>query len=385
MSDTSRPTEGQIPVTVLTGYLGSGKTTLLNRILTEDHGKRYAVIVNEFGEIGIDNDLIVETDEEIYEMNNGCICCTVRGDLVRVVENLTKRTGRFDAIIVETTGLADPVPVAQTFFMDDDVRAKTRLDAVVALVDAKHIGLRLKDSREAEDQIAFADVVLLNKTDLVTPEELARVEATVRAINPSAVIHRTERSAIRLDRVLGQGAFDLSRVLDQDPHFLEEAAQAHDDHVCGPDCDHDHHHHAHDHHGHDHHDHDHHDHHHHHHDHGHDHHGEVAPIHDVTVTSISLRGGELDQNRFFPWIQNLTQTEGPNILRLKGIIAFKGDPDRYVIQGVHMIIEGDHQRPWREDEPRESRLVFIGRELDAERLEAEFRSCAAKTREAAPA
>ncbi|WP_294644729.1 GTP-binding protein, partial [uncultured Aureimonas sp.] len=213
MSDTSRPTEGHIPVTVLTGYLGSGKTTLLNRILTEDHGKRYAVIVNEFGEIGIDNDLIVETDEEIYEMNNGCICCTVRGDLVRVVENLTKRTGRFDAIIVETTGLADPVPVAQTFFMDDDVRSKTRLDAVVALVDAKHIGLRLKDSREAEDQIAFADVVLLNKTDLVTPEELARVEATVRAINPSAVIHRTERSAIRLDRVLGQGAFDLSRVL----------------------------------------------------------------------------------------------------------------------------------------------------------------------------
>lgn len=386
MSDTSRPTEGQIPVTVLTGYLGSGKTTLLNRILTEDHGKRYAVIVNEFGEIGIDNDLIVETDEEIYEMNNGCICCTVRGDLVRVVENLTKRTGRFDAIIVETTGLADPVPVAQTFFMDDDVRSKTRLDAVVALVDAKHIGLRLKDSREAEDQIAFADVVLLNKTDLVSAEELARVEATVRAINPSAVIHRTERSAIRLDRVLGQGAFDLSRVLDQDPHFLEEAAHAHDDHVCGPDCDHDHHghdHHAHDHghHGHDHHGHDH-D---HGHDHGHHHHGEVAPIHDVTVTSVSLRGGELDQNRFFPWIQNLTQTEGPNILRLKGIIAFKGDPDRYVIQGVHMIIEGDHQRPWREGEARESRLVFIGRELDAKRLEEEFRSCTAKTREATPA
>ena len=158
-----------IPVTVLTGYLGAGKTTLLNRILSEPHGKRYAVIVNEFGEIGIDNDLIVESDEEIYEMNNGCVCCTVRGDLIRVVEGLMRRPGRFDAIIVETTGLADPVPVAQTFFMDEDVRAKTKLDAVVALVDALHLPARLKDSREAEDQIAFADVVVLNKTDLVSP------------------------------------------------------------------------------------------------------------------------------------------------------------------------------------------------------------------------
>ena len=211
----------QIPVTVLTGYLGSGKTTLLNRILSEDHGKRYAVIVNEFGEIGIDNDLIVEFDEEIYEMNNGCICCTVRGDLIRVVEGLMRRPGRFDAIIVETTGLADPVPVAQTFFMDDDVRSKTALDAVVALVDAKHLPLRLKDSREAEDQIAFADVVLLNKTDLVTSEELANVEATVRAINPHAVIHRTTRADIDLSRVLDRGAFDLSRALESDPHFLD--------------------------------------------------------------------------------------------------------------------------------------------------------------------
>ncbi len=165
---TSAAAAGErIPVTVLTGYLGAGKTTLLNRILTENHGKRYAVIVNEFGEIGIDNDLIVESDEEIYEMNNGCVCCTVRGDLIRVVEGLMKRQGRFDAIVVETTGLADPVPVAQTFFMDDEVREGTVLDAVVALVDAKHLPMRLKDSPEAEDQIAFADVVLLNKTDLV--------------------------------------------------------------------------------------------------------------------------------------------------------------------------------------------------------------------------
>ncbi|MEH6717965.1 MAG: GTP-binding protein [Aurantimonas endophytica] len=373
MSDTASQNLDQIPVTVLTGYLGSGKTTLLNRILSEDHGKRYAVIVNEFGEIGIDNDLIVESDEEIYEMNNGCVCCTVRGDLVRVVEGLTRRKGRFDAIIVETTGLADPVPVAQTFFMDEDVRAKTRLDAVVALVDAKHLPLRLKDSREAEDQIAFADVVLLNKTDLVTPAELAKIEATVRAINPYAVVHRTERAAIDLKRVLGQRAFDLKRVLDADPEFLEEAEKAHDDHVCGPDCDHDHGHdhhgHAHDHHGHDHHGHDH---------HGHDH--GPAAIHDVTVTSVSLRGGEVDPKKFFPWIQALTQEQGPNILRLKGIIAIADDPDRYVVQGVHMIVEGDHQRPWRADEKRESRLVFIGRELDAEALSAEFEACAARHR-----
>jgi G3E family GTPase len=279
----------------------------------------------------------------------------VRGDLVRVVEGLMRRPGRFDAIVVETTGLADPAPVAQTFFMDEDVRRKTRLDAVVALVDAKHLPLRLKDSREAEDQIAFADVVVLNKTDLVTPEELRDVEATVRAINPTARIHRTTRADIDLSEVLDRGAFDLKRVLDNDPHFLE--ADDHDhDHVCGPDCDHDHHHHDH-----------------------HHHHGEASPIHDVTVKSLSLRGGEMDPKRFFPWIEKVTQMDGPNILRLKGIIAFKDDPDRYVLQGVHMIMEGDHQRPWREDEKHERRLVFIGRDLDEERLRKSFEACQATT------
>src|SRR3954463_8247478 len=256
----SEPATQKIPVTVLTGYLGAGKTTLLNRILSESHGKKYAVVVNEFGEIGIDGELIVESDEDVFEMNNGCVCCTVRGDLIRVVEGLMKRPGRFDAILIETTGLADPAPVAQTFFMDEDVRARTKLDAVVALVDAKHLPLRLKDSREAEDQIAFADVVVLNKTDLVTPEELRDVEAAVRAINPTASIHRTTRSGVPLSEVLDRGAFDLSRVLENDPHFL-------DDH------DHDH----------DHHDHDH-DHDPHHNDHDHDphhpHNGESSPIHD---------------------------------------------------------------------------------------------------------
>ncbi|APH73831.1 CobW family GTP-binding protein [Aquibium oceanicum] len=338
----------QIPVTVLTGYLGSGKTTLLNRILSENHGRRYAVIVNEFGEIGIDNDLIVESDEEIYEMNNGCVCCTVRGDLIRVVEGLMRRPGRFDAIVVETTGLADPAPVAQTFFMDDDVRSKTKLDAVVALVDAKHLPLRLKDSREAEDQIAFADVVVVNKTDLVSEEELAAVEATIRAINPSAKIHRTQRAGLDLENVLDRGAFDLKRALDNDPHFLEHEDEDH---------------------GHEHHDHD--------HDHAHHHHAAPSPLHDVTVQSVSMRAGELDPKKFFPWIEKITQMEGPNILRLKGIIAFKDDAERYVVQGVHMIIEGDHQRPWKDGEARESRLVFIGRELDRERLERTFQACQA--------
>ncbi|HEY4192870.1 MAG TPA: GTP-binding protein [Mesorhizobium sp.] len=351
----------QIPVTVLTGYLGSGKTTLLNRILSENHGKRYAVIVNEFGEIGIDNELILNTDEELFEMNNGCVCCTVRGDLIRVVEGLMRRPGRFDAILVETTGLADPVPVAQTFFMDDDVRSKTRLDAVVALVDAKHLPLRLKDSKEAEDQIAFADVIVLNKTDLVTPEELRAVEATIRAINPAARIHRTTRAGLPLSDVLDRGAFDLSRALENDPHFLEAHDEHGHDHECGPDCDHDHHHHGHDHHGHD-----------HHHD-----HAQPSAIHDVTVQSVSLRGGEMDPQKFFPWIEKITQMEGPNILRLKGIIALKGDDERYVIQGVHMIIEGDHQRAWKDGEKHESRLVFIGRELDAERLKKSFDACQA--------
>ncbi|SIQ14298.1 GTPase, G3E family [Rhizobium sp. RU35A] len=372
MADTAP--QKPIPVTVLTGYLGAGKTTLLNRILSESHGKKYAVIVNEFGEIGIDNDLIVEADEEIYEMNNGCVCCTVRGDLIRVVEGLMRRPGRFDGIIVETTGLADPVPVAQTFFMDDDVRSKTELDAVVALVDAKHLPLRLKDSREAEDQIAFADVVVVNKTDLVTPQELATIEEIVRAINPTARIYKTTRSGVDLARVLDQGAFNLERALENDPHFLEHG---HEDHVCGPDCDHHHHDHDHHHHDHDHHHHDHDDHHDHGHDHDHHHHAAPSAIHDVTVKSISLRGGEMNPDRFFPWIQKVTQTDGPNILRLKGIIAFKGDEERYVVQGVHMIIEGDHQRPWKDGEKRESRLVFIGRDLDREKIEKSFLACQA--------
>src|SRR5229473_2177942 len=236
----------KVPVTVLTGYLGAGKTTLLNRILSEPHGQKYAVIVNEFGEIGIDNDLVVGADEEIFEMNNGCICCTVRGDLVRIIDGLMRRKGKFDAIIVETTGLADPAPVAQTFFMDDNVGRKAKLDAVVTVADARWLQDRLKDAPEAKNQIAFADVILLNKTDLVPADELGEVEARIRGINPYARLHKTERCRIPLPEVLGRNAFDLDRILDIEPEFLGGGDHDHDhghEHDHDHDHDHDHHHH----------------------------------------------------------------------------------------------------------------------------------------------
>jgi G3E family GTPase len=340
----------KIPVTVLTGYLGAGKTTLLNRILSEPHGKKFAVIVNEFGEIGIDNELVVNADEEVFEMNNGCICCTVRGDLVRIIDGLMRRKGKFDAIIVETTGLADPAPVAQTFFMDENVGAKTKLDAVVTVADAKWLKDRLKDAPEAKNQIAFADVILLNKTDLVTKGELEEIEARIRGINPYARLHRTERAKIDLAEVLGRNAFDLDRILDIEPEFLT----AEDDH------------------GHDHH---------HDHDHGHDHHhhhGGLKHYHDEEMQSISIKTDKpLNPDKFFPWVQDLVATEGKDILRCKGILSFKDDAERFVIQGVHMILDGDHQRKWRDDEKRDSRMVFIGRKLPEEKIRKGFESCAA--------
>jgi len=339
----------KIPVTVLTGYLGAGKTTLLNRILSEPHGKKYAVIVNEFGEIGIDNELVVNADEEVFEMNNGCICCTVRGDLVRIIDGLMRRKGKFDAIIVETTGLADPAPVAQTFFMDEQVGAKTKLDAVVTVADAKWLSERLKDAPEAKNQIAFADVILLNKTDLVSPAELAEVEARIRAINPYARLHRTERAKVDIAEVLGRNAFDLDRILDIEPAFLEAEEHGHE------------------------HDHD------HHHGHNHDHHhGSLKHYHDEDMQSVSIKTDKpLNPDKFFPWVQDLVATEGKDILRCKGILSFKDDPERFVFQGVHMILDGDHQRAWKEGETRESRAVFIGRNLPEERIRAGFESCIA--------
>src|SRR3954465_7777428 len=232
----------KVPVTVLPGYLGAGKTTLLNRILSEPHGQKYAVIVNEFGEIGIDNDLVVGADEEVFEMNNGCICCTVRGDLVRIIDGLMRRKGKFDAIIVETTGLADPAPVAQTFFMDEAVGSRTKLDAVVTVADAKWLKDRLKDAPEAKNQIAFADVILLNKTDLVSEPELLEIEARIRGINPYAKLHRTQRSQIALDQVLDRKAFDLDRILDIEPDFLHGQHDHDHGHDHHQDHDHAHHH-----------------------------------------------------------------------------------------------------------------------------------------------
>jgi G3E family GTPase len=340
----------KVPVTVLTGYLGAGKTTLLNRILSENHGKKYAVIVNEFGEIGIDNDLIIGADEEVFEMNNGCICCTVRGDLVRILGGLMKRRGKFDAIIVETTGLADPAPVAQTFFVDEDVQNNARLDAVVTVADAKWLSDRLKDAPEAKNQIAFADVIVLNKTDLVTKAELAEVEARIRAINPYARLHHTERCQVALADVLDRGAFDLDRILEIEPEFLD-TGDAHDhehcdDHAhCG-------------------------------HDHSHDH--GLKHYHDEHMQSLALSSEQpVDATKFMPWLQQLIAAEGGKILRSKGILAFTGDDDRYVFQGVHMMLEGDHQRAWKDGEKRLSRVVFIGRDLPEQTIRDGFAKCIA--------
>ena len=343
------------PVTVLTGYLGAGKTTLLNRILTEDHGKKYAVIVNEFGEVGIDNELIVGADEEVFEMNNGCVCCTVRGDLIRVLSGLMKRKGGFDAIIVETTGLADPGPVAQTFFVDDDVRAKTQLDSVTTVVDAMHLPLRLADSKEAVEQIAFADQIVLNKTDLVTEHQLRDVEARIRRLNPLAPIHRAQRSNVPLDLILGRGGFDLARIEEIQPQFLNPA-HGEAGHVHDEDCDHDHDHHDHDHAGHDHHD-----------------HAAEAGIRGVSLTLDKPLNG----NRVTAWLNDVLQAQGPDILRAKGILDVAGEDRRLVFQAVHMILEGDFQRDWKDGEARSSRMVFIGRNLDEAALRSGFEACAA--------
>ena len=315
----------QVPVTVLTGFLGAGKTTLLNRILTEQHGRKYAVIVNEFGEQGIDNDLVVDAAEEEFEMNNGCICCTVRGDLIRILSGWMKRADKLDAIIVETTGLADPAPVAQTFFVDQDVADRTKLDAIVTVADAVHLSSQLTEHHEAEEQIAFADVILLNKVDLVDESGLDRVKDRIKKINPFAKIINTTRCSAPLDEVVGLNAFSLDRILEVEPDFLES--------------DHDH-------------------------------------EHDDDVTSLSfVSDTPLDMDKFQDWFGNLLRTKGQDILRSKGILNFKGEEERYVFQGVHMLMDASPMGPWPKGKDRSSRVVFIGRDLDNMNLKEGFDNC----------
>jgi G3E family GTPase len=343
----SQPT----PVTVITGFLGAGKTTLLNRILTEHHGKRVAVIENEFGEIGIDHQLVIQSDEEIFELNNGCICCRVRGDLIRILAKLRQRRDKFDLVLIETTGLADPGPVAQTFFSDAEVKEAFVLDGIVTVVDAKHVVLHFDDTREVREQIGFADVILLNKTDLVSEEELSRVEARIRKMNPMAKLYRTRNSDIALEKVLRIGGFDLKRALELEPDFLqaeEEHDHDHEEHDHGHDDEHEH---AHEEHGH------------------HDHH------HDEDITSVGIVApGDVDEQKLGAWLGELLRTEGQNIFRMKGILAVKGRSERFVFQGVHMLMDGRPDRPWG-SEKRESRIIFIGRDLDRQKLNEAFAAC----------
>jgi G3E family GTPase len=346
MDDTVRSKKAS--VIMVTGFLGAGKTTLVNRILTADHGRRIAVIVNEFGDVGIDHHLLISSDQEVIQMNNGCICCTVRSDLLRSFFELSEHRAKFDTVIIETTGLAEPAPVAQTLYADERIRSEFALDGVITVVDAKHVSAQLEESAEACEQIAFADLIILNKTDLAATDELDRIEHQIGQLNKVAKICRTKNSELDLNVVFDVESADLGRRIDAAiaAHHHEHNDEAHDD----------------GHHGHDRHDHDY---------HGHRHHNHLQNI----MTVCIAEPGELDGMKLSVWFRSQIAEFGKNLLRMKGILNLRGDPDQFVFQGVRMEFEGRPGRPWSADEHRLNRLVFIGRKLDQDAITQGFQSC----------